>query len=802
MGKIIVGGGGKTAPATKPKTASPSAADLAAVGSAGATSLSHADRMGVMMRVSAGELSVDEAIQVLKNLETDTLKAAGAGGTAAKTPASSTSRATTAAATFSTTAAASSSTTTTTTTTTTAVPPTGGAKPKRNRSRAKAYAAEQGPSLRRTVHRKAYTPSKSRASPKVGPAAVIFTATATSSPVTKAAVVVAPPSSAPDAERKRKGSAAKTAYVEPGSTRRHSSPRKSTSTSSFTHATPKTAAASKAAALSPTRGVPSPTTAARPDAVFEEAGGSNEDDTDGDDDAGDPAGVDAGDHTALEGSFLSPVTSPLFQRPTTPADFRVILDAIPALQSVSADSQDRITATEAEVSEAKEANAGTADAVATLSTAVKSANDELKAGLEREAGERASLGQALQDGLASGLAAAATEAAALKEQLASMVTGNAAAIANNAATSTKLDSALKSLVGQIARTASGASDGLAAAVAELRAEIAAASEKITAAAAAATSAKEDAARDLAMLRADFEALKAAKEIEASTSADLLSKGSEAMITQVRTAQSDAAAEAAKLKLLLESEIAAVRSDMEANVGHLKTTLAASDAENAELKAEVSELRTMLESRSVVPVAALSAPSPAPKAKVPPPVAKNPSKKQKSKKSKKSKVSAEDIGCRVTVAEYSCEGTLRFVGLHAESGKPRCGVELDEPLGKNNGTVKGTTYFECPDEHGVLTKPDKVIIIGPPVEELEPTDDDDLNPFASPEPAADGNPFDDDEEEGNPFGDTDDPVAPAGEEDGNPFADDEEEGNPFGDTDEPVAAEEDGNPFGDDDEEGN
>lgn len=34
------------------------------------------------------------------------------------------------------------------------------------------------------------------------------------------------------------------------------------------------------------------------------------------------------------------------------------------------------------------------------------------------------------------------------------------------------------------------------------------------------------------------------------------------------------------------------------------------------------------------------------------------------------------------------GTVRFIGLHAETQKPRLGIELDEPKGKHNGTSKG------------------------------------------------------------------------------------------------------------------
>ena len=50
------------------------------------------------------------------------------------------------------------------------------------------------------------------------------------------------------------------------------------------------------------------------------------------------------------------------------------------------------------------------------------------------------------------------------------------------------------------------------------------------------------------------------------------------------------------------------------------------------------------------------------------------------------VGAADVGRRVQIQGYSCGGTLCFYGTHHEKGTPRCGVALDEPLGKNNGTV--------------------------------------------------------------------------------------------------------------------
>ena len=49
------------------------------------------------------------------------------------------------------------------------------------------------------------------------------------------------------------------------------------------------------------------------------------------------------------------------------------------------------------------------------------------------------------------------------------------------------------------------------------------------------------------------------------------------------------------------------------------------------------------------------------------------------------IKEDHVGMRVAVQTF-CEGTLRFFGPHHRDGKPRCGVELDQPLGLNNGTV--------------------------------------------------------------------------------------------------------------------
>lgn len=80
--------------------------------------------------------------------------------------------------------------------------------------------------------------------------------------------------------------------------------------------------------------------------------------------------------------------------------------------------------------------------------------------------------------------------------------------------------------------------------------------------------------------------------------------------------------------------------------------------------------------------------------------------RKGSKSDKAAVVFE-IGERVTVKGYDGEGTVRFVGKEAGGGKSRVGIEMDGPVGKNNGTVKGHTYFKCKKKRGLLSLPKNV-----------------------------------------------------------------------------------------------
>jgi len=73
--------------------------------------------------------------------------------------------------------------------------------------------------------------------------------------------------------------------------------------------------------------------------------------------------------------------------------------------------------------------------------------------------------------------------------------------------------------------------------------------------------------------------------------------------------------------------------------------------------------------------------------------------------------ASDIGARVTVDGYAGQGVLQYYGPNKLTGKMRCGVALDAPLGKMNGTLKGKRYFDCKPKHGVLCGPGRVHLVG-------------------------------------------------------------------------------------------
>ena len=70
-----------------------------------------------------------------------------------------------------------------------------------------------------------------------------------------------------------------------------------------------------------------------------------------------------------------------------------------------------------------------------------------------------------------------------------------------------------------------------------------------------------------------------------------------------------------------------------------------------------------------------------------------------------------VGDRIAVEGAGC-GAVAFIG-HDLADLPAgtwVGVIYDEPLGKNDGTIKGKRYFKCKPNHGHLVRPDKVRVL--------------------------------------------------------------------------------------------
>uniref|UniRef100_A0A673CLA2 CAP-Gly domain-containing protein n=1 Tax=Sphaeramia orbicularis TaxID=375764 RepID=A0A673CLA2_9TELE len=53
------------------------------------------------------------------------------------------------------------------------------------------------------------------------------------------------------------------------------------------------------------------------------------------------------------------------------------------------------------------------------------------------------------------------------------------------------------------------------------------------------------------------------------------------------------------------------------------------------------------------------------------------------------------------------GYVRFIGGTQFAPGQWAGIELDEPIGKNDGSVAGVPYFKCEDGRGIFTRPSKL-----------------------------------------------------------------------------------------------
>ena len=68
-------------------------------------------------------------------------------------------------------------------------------------------------------------------------------------------------------------------------------------------------------------------------------------------------------------------------------------------------------------------------------------------------------------------------------------------------------------------------------------------------------------------------------------------------------------------------------------------------------------------------------------------------------------------CRLLPDTDARRGTVEYMGEVAEIPGLGAwiGINLDEPTGKNDGSIKGKRYWQGRPNHGVLVRPDRVEI---------------------------------------------------------------------------------------------
>jgi tubulin-folding cofactor B len=86
----------------------------------------------------------------------------------------------------------------------------------------------------------------------------------------------------------------------------------------------------------------------------------------------------------------------------------------------------------------------------------------------------------------------------------------------------------------------------------------------------------------------------------------------------------------------------------------------------------------------------------------------------------------EVGARCLLGDGFRRGCVMYVGMVKEIGYGfYVGVLLDEPMGENNGSVKGKKYFECDDKFATFVRPNYVKTGDFPAEDMFDADEDEI-----------------------------------------------------------------------------